>query len=96
LFAASQVIDRALEAFEGDASNDEVGALTNSAKWLASESCFFAADTAFQTFGGYSFSREYHIGRHWAQARLQRVAPVSNQLVLNYMAEKVLGLPRSY
>lgn len=96
LLAASQVVGTALTAFDEDAPREQVGALTNSAKWLASEAFFFTADQAFQTFGGYSFSREYHIGRHWIQARLQRVAPVSNQLVLNFIAEQVLDLPRSY
>jgi acyl-CoA dehydrogenase len=96
LLAASHVLEAGLEAFEAGADSDQIGALTNSAKFLASEACYFAADQAFQTFGGYSFAREYHVGRHWAQCRLQRVAPVANQLVLNYLAERVLDLPRSY
>ena len=84
------------DAFEGEASSREEGMLVNSGKWLASEASFFACDTAFQTFGGYSFAREYHVGRYWAQSRLGRVAPVSNQLVLSYVSETILGMPRSY
>ncbi|MCE0761889.1 hypothetical protein LWC35_03030 [Pseudonocardia kujensis] len=47
-------------------------------------------------FGGYSYDREYHIGRYWIESRLQRIAPVNNQTVLNYIAERSLGLPHSY
>jgi len=49
-----------------------------------------------QIFGGYSFAREFHIGRHWIESRLQRIAPINNQMILNYIAERVLFLPRSY
>jgi acyl-CoA dehydrogenase len=96
LLAASYVVSAGLDAFDGDAHAREEGRLANSAKWLASEASYFAADTAFQTFGGYSYAREYHVGRYWAQSRLGRVAPVSNQLVLSYVAETILGMPRSY
>jgi acyl-CoA dehydrogenase len=49
-----------------------------------------------QVFGGYSFAREYHIGRQWIEARLPRVAPVNNQMILNFIAERALGMPKSY
>lgn len=49
-----------------------------------------------QTFGGYAYAREYHIGRYWIESRLGRLAPVTNDMVLNYIAERVLQLPRSY
>lgn len=96
LLAASHVVAAGLAAFEADGSPEEVGTLANGAKYLASEAGFAATDRALQVFGGYGFSREYHVGRHWIESRLPRIAPVSNQMVLNYIAERALGLPRSY
>jgi acyl-CoA dehydrogenase len=96
LLAASHVVAAGLAAFEADGSPEEVGTLANGAKYLASEAGFAATDRAMQVFGGYGFSREYHVGRHWIESRLPRIAPVSNQMVLNYIAERALGLPRSY
>jgi alkylation response protein AidB-like acyl-CoA dehydrogenase len=49
-----------------------------------------------QTFGGFAFAEEYDVERKWREARLYRIAPISNNLVLSYVAEHVLGLPRSY
>ena len=68
----------------------------NLAKLLASEASWQAADMCMQTFGGYSFAEEYDVERKFREARLYRIAPVSNNLVLSYIAEHVLGLPRSY
>ena len=68
----------------------------NTAKYLAAEAGWAAADAAMQTHGGMSFAKEYHVGRLWTEARLARIAPISQQLVLSYLAEHVLGLPRSY
>jgi acyl-CoA dehydrogenase len=48
------------------------------------------------TLGGYGFTKEYHVERKWREARLYRTAPIANNLVLSYVAEHVLGLPRSY
>lgn len=95
LLAAGQVVYRGVEAYEteGPAS---VGVLANAAKFLATEASFAANDASMQVFGGYSFAREYHIGRHWIESRLQRIAPVNNQMILNFIAERSLGLPRSY
>jgi acyl-CoA dehydrogenase len=95
LLAAGQVVYRAVEAYEQKGAA-EVGVLANAAKYLATEASFAATDSAMQVFGGYSFAREYHIGRHWIESRLQRIAPVNNQMILNYIAENSLGLPRSY
>jgi acyl-CoA dehydrogenase len=95
LLAASQVLQSAIEACEAQGAGN-IGPLANSAKYLTTEAAWKIADDAMQTFGGYSFAREYHIGRHWTEVRLQRIAPVNNQMVLNYIAERVLGLPRSY
>jgi acyl-CoA dehydrogenase len=68
----------------------------NTAKYLAGEAAFFAADRALQTHGGYGYAREYHVERYFREARLMRIAPISEEMILNYMAEHVLGLPRSY
>jgi acyl-CoA dehydrogenase len=96
LLAASQVVATGLEAYQGGDDSDRMGMLANAAKYLSSEAAFKAADQGMQTLGGFSFAREYHMGRFWMESRLQRIAPVSNQLVLNFVAERVLGLPRSY
>jgi acyl-CoA dehydrogenase len=68
----------------------------NSAKFLAADAGFFAADRAVQTHGGFGFASEYHVERYFREARLMKIAPVSQEMVLNYTAEHVLGLPRSY
>ena len=55
-----------------------------------------AADQAVQTLGGMGYAREYDVERYWREARLMRIAPISQEMVMNYVAEHVLGLPRSY
>ena len=55
---------------------------------------FFAADQAIQTHGGLGYATEYHVERYWREARLQRLAPVSQEMTLNYIAQNVLGLPK--
>ncbi|MGX1703120.1 acyl-CoA dehydrogenase family protein [Microbacterium sp. NPDC055357] len=72
------------------------GEQANSAKFLASDAAFFAADCAMQTLGGYAYAKEYDLGRYWAEARLMKSVPVPQQMVLNYISEHTLGLPRSY
>jgi acyl-CoA dehydrogenase len=72
------------------------GAEANMAKLRASEAACYAVDVAFQTFGGYAYAREYDIERLYRQVRMTRIAPVSNEMVKNYIGEHVLGLPRSY
>ncbi len=72
------------------------GAEANMAKLLASEACWHAADTCFQTFGGFAFAREYDIERKWRECRLFQTAPISTNMILAYLAQHVLGLPRSY
>ena len=57
---------------------------------------FQAADAALQTHGGFGYAKEYHVARYWREARLLKIAPVPQEMVLNYLAEHVLGLPRSY
>jgi len=68
----------------------------NSAKYLAAEAGFFAADRAVQTFGGMGYALEHDVERYFREARLMRIAPVSQEMTLNFIAQKVLGLPRSY
>jgi acyl-CoA dehydrogenase len=68
----------------------------NTAKLLAAEAGFDAADRALQTHGGMGYAKEYDVERYWREARLMKIAPISQEMVLNYLAEHVLGLPRSY
>jgi len=72
------------------------GEEANLAKYLAAEAGFFAADRAVQTLGGFGYATEYHVERYFREARMLRLAPVSQEMILNYVAEHVLGLPRSY
>ncbi len=72
------------------------GEQANMAKLLASDAAFFAADRAMQTHGGFGYATEYDIERYWKEARLMKIAPIPQEMVLNYLAEHVLGLPRSY
>lgn len=72
------------------------GEEANLAKYLAAEAGFFAADRAVQTLGGFGYATEYHVERYFREARLPRIAPISQELVLAYVAEHVLGLPRSH
>jgi acyl-CoA dehydrogenase len=66
------------------------------AKYLAADASWEAANVALQTFGGFGFAEEYDIERKFRETRLYQVAPVSTNLILSYVAERVLGLPRSY
>ncbi|MEI7778153.1 MAG: acyl-CoA dehydrogenase family protein [Actinomycetes bacterium] len=72
------------------------GAEANAAKYLAADASFQACDAALQTHGGFGYAREYHIERLWRESRLFRLAPISQEMVLNYLSERVLGLPKSY
>jgi acyl-CoA dehydrogenase len=72
------------------------GPEANMAKYLASESAWEAAEACLTSFGGVGFASEYHVERKWKEARLFRTAPISNNLVLAYVAQHVLGMPRSY
>jgi acyl-CoA dehydrogenase len=72
------------------------GEEANLAKYLASEAGFLAADCAMQTHGGFGYAEEYHVARYWREARLMKIAPIPQELVLAYIAQHVLGLPRSY
>ncbi|MDI2027738.1 acyl-CoA dehydrogenase family protein [Saccharopolyspora sp. TS4A08] len=93
LDAADLVCQRAAWLIDND---EPSGKDANEAKFLAAEAGFFAADAALSAHGGYGYSKEYHIERYFREARLMRIAPISQEMVLNYVAEHVLGLPRSY
>ncbi len=79
-----------------DDDDSEVGARANMAKYLAADAAFDAADAAVQTHGGFGVAREYDVERYFREARLTRLVPIAQELVLNYVGEQVLGLPRSY
>lgn len=72
------------------------GEQANLAKYLAAEAGYEAADRAMQVLGGLGYASEYDVERYWREARLQRIAPVSQEMSLNYLAQTVLGMPRSY
>ena len=93
LHAAELVIREASWRYDNDLSCAEAA---NTAKYLAAEAGFFAADRAMQTFGGFGYASEYHVERYWREARLMKIAPVSQEMVLNFISSKTLGLPKSY
>lgn len=72
------------------------GREANTAKYLCADAGFEAADRALQTHGGMGYSEEYNVARYFREARLTRIAPISQEMVLNFLGEHVLGLPRSY
>ncbi len=91
--AAKLTRDKAAQLFDGDA---ECGAEANMAKYLASEATWRAANAAMDAYGGYGFAKEYNIERKFREARLFIVAPITNNLVVSYVGQHVLGLPRSF
>ena len=74
----------------------ECGAQANAAKYLAGEAGYRACETAVLTHGGFGYAKEYHVERYFRESMLLRIAPISIQLIMCYIAERVLGLPRSY
>ena len=74
----------------------QAGAAANAAKHLAAEAGIKACETAMTTLGGYGYAKEYHVERYLREVMIARLAPVSPQLILCYIAETVLGLPKSY
>ena len=74
----------------------ECGAEANAAKYLAAEAAFEACDAAILTHGGMGYAKEFHVERYMRECMIARIAPISPHLILNYIAEKVLGLPKSY
>jgi acyl-CoA dehydrogenase len=93
LEAAWLMVLRAARLYDSGA---ECGAEANSAKYLAAEAAYAACETAVLTHGGMGYSAEYHVERYLRESWIPRLAPVSAQMILNFVSEKVLALPRSY
>lgn len=93
LEAADLMAQKAAHLFD---TRQECGPEANAAKYLATDASFEACDRAMQTHGGYAYAKEYHVERYWREARLLKIAPISQEMVLNYISAKVLDLPRSY
>ena len=89
---------RAADAYDRREKNggEDAGAHANAAKYLAAEAGFRACEAAVLTHGGYGYAREYHVERYFREIMIPRLTPVSPQLVLCHIAERVLGLPKSY
>ena len=93
LEAANLMIFKAATLYD---AGKPCGAEANAAKYLAGEAGFQACQTAVMTHGGYGYAKEYHVERYLREVMISRIAPISPQLILCFIAEKVLGLPKSY
>ena len=93
LYAAELMTLRAAERYDAGLS---CGAEANAAKYLAADAAFRACDQAVRTHGGMGYASEYNVERYFREAVVTRLAPVSRELILCYLAERVLGLPKSY
>ncbi|MBI2714428.1 MAG: acyl-CoA/acyl-ACP dehydrogenase [Rhizobiales bacterium] len=91
--AAELMVREAARKYE---EGRDVGPEANMAKLLAADASWFAADMCVQTHGGFGFAEEYDVERKFRETRLYQVAPISTNMILSYLAEHVLGLPRSY
>tara|TARA_R110000868_G_scaffold55460_8_gene172540 strand:+ start:7036 stop:8190 length:1155 start_codon:yes stop_codon:yes gene_type:complete len=91
--AANLMVEHAARVYE---DGGRAGAEANMAKYLASEASWKAADMCMQTHGGFAFAEEYDVERKFRETRLYRIAPISNNLVLSFIGEHVLGMPKSY
>lgn len=91
--AAALMVEKAARLFD---AGQPCGAEANMAKMLAADASWRAGDTCLQTHGGYGMSREYHIERKFRETRLYQIAPISTNLILSYISEHVLGMPRSF
>jgi alkylation response protein AidB-like acyl-CoA dehydrogenase len=91
--AAELMVREAIRLYE---AGETPGAEANMAKLLAADASFEAANACIQTYGGFGFAEEYDVERKFRETRLYQVAPISTNLILSYLAEHVLGLPRSY
>ncbi len=91
--AAELMVHEACRKYE---AGEDLGAEANMAKLLAADASWAAADMCVQTHGGFGFAEEYDVERKFRETRLYQVAPISTNLILSYLAEHVLGLPRSY
>ncbi len=91
--AAALMVERAARLFD---LGEPCGKEANMAKLLGADAAWQAADMCVQTYGGFGFAEEFDVERKFRETRLYRVAPISTNLILSYLAEHVLGLPRSY
>jgi len=91
--AAELMLRKAAAMFQ---AGQPCGEFANLSKLLTAEAAWEAAEACMQTHGGFAYAREYDVERKWREARVQRTAPISTNLILSYLAEHVLGLPRSY
>ena len=91
--AASLMVAKAADMFD---RGEACGAEANMAKMLASEASWHAGDVCMQTFGGFAFAKEYHIERKFRETRLYQIAPISTNLILSFVGEHVLKMPRSF
>ena len=91
--AAELMVHEAADRFE---TGEECGAEANMAKMLGAASAWQAAEACMQTHGGFGFAREYGIERKWRETRLYQTAPISTNMVLAYLGQNILGMPRSY
>jgi acyl-CoA dehydrogenase len=93
LEAANLMVFKAAALYD---AGQPCGAESNAAKYLGAEACFRACEQAVLTLGGMGYAKEYHVERYLREAMIPRLAPVSPQLILCFIAERVLGLPKSY
>lgn len=91
--AASLMVEKAAKMFD---AGEPCGAEANMAKMLASEASWHAGDVCMQTHGGFAFAKEYHIERKFRETRLYQIAPISTNLILSFIGEHVLKMPRSF
>ena len=91
--AAALMVEKAANLFD---ANQPCAAEANISKMLASEASWRAGDVCMQTHGGFAFAKEYHIERKFRETRLYQIAPISTNLILSYVGEHVLGMPRSF
>jgi len=96
LEAAELLMLRAAAAYDRGDEADQVGAFANAAKYFTAEAGHRACETAVLTHGGMGYAREFHVERFFREIQIARIAPISPQLILSHIAERVLGLPKSY
>jgi acyl-CoA dehydrogenase len=95
-YHAARLYDRSVLGNDGSITDQAVGVACNSAKFLAADAAFKACERAVLTLGGMGYAREYHVERYLRECFIPRIAPVSREMIMNYVSEKSLGLPRSY
>ena len=96
LEAANLMTFQAAWRYDGGKNDKQTGALANACKYLGAEAAFKACTQAVMTHGGYGYAKEYHVERYLRESLIPRIAPISPQLILCYIAEQMLGLPKSY